>query len=330
MLVDEICVEGGRVIRFAVIIMFIFVWTEMSFAEKNCFLISKHHAGKLEKDPLKLQDTIDRILQSFENKSALRFQPLFHSRLHRAISRIRSQFQRIATQVGGKADYSYMRIYALNTDGEALPIDCENGAATIIPLFGQDPQVVLWMQAAGKKEIVHIILHLTKDKGEWKISLWHDYPWTSGGVNPEKYNEEFLDKQKNPSLLKRYLFADMAYRLAKNSRYIQGELHKSLRKALKSEELKEVHTALIKHNKKDKFVHQDAGATKEGLILNTYLLLHKKMEKKQREEACKNAIQSVFKDPYFKDLNKISCSFVYPQHDSKKKSPLGQYLVSRK
>ena len=88
--------------------------------------------------------------------------------------------------------------------------------------------------------------------------------------------------------------------------------------------------ALVKHNKKDKFVHEDAGSTKDGLVLNTYLLLHKKMEKKEREAACKKAIQPVMKDPYFKDLDKISCSFVYPQHDPKKKSPLGQFLVSRK
>jgi len=316
------------VIRIAAMLMCFFMWSGILQAEKNCYLISRHLKGKLEKDPLKLQSTVDRILTSFQNKSSLKLQPLLHSRLPRGVSRIRSQFQRIATQVGGKADYSYMRVFALNTDDEALPIDCENGATKIIPLFGQDPQVVLWMQALGEKEIVHIIMHLTKDKGEWKISLWHDYPWTSGGVNPESYYKKYLDK-KQP-FLNRFLFANMAYRLAKNSRYIQGELHKSLRVALKSEEIKAVHKALVKHNQKDKFVHEDAGSTKDGLVLNTYVLLHKKMKQKEREEACQKLIKPVFADPYFKDLKKISCSFVYPQHNPKRKSPLGQYLVTRK
>ena len=209
--------------KYILCISIIFCSFSTAYAEKNCILLTKHQKGKLEKDPLKLKPVLDSVLKGFRNDSPLTIQPLLHSKLYRSISRIRSQFTRMKVRVGAKPDYTYMRVYAINTDGEATPVDCEEGEIQVFPVFGFDPQVVLWLQVSGQREVAHVILNLTKEKDKWVIARWHDYLWTNG-ENTEKYFENYKKHitAKKPDRLLAFMNLSMAHQLARASRFIQG------------------------------------------------------------------------------------------------------------
>jgi hypothetical protein len=169
-----------------------------------------------------LDQLLGDLVQGLNQKNAKALKPLFHERLNIDELKLESVFSLMDRNYGHPFDVSLFEAYLLHSvEGKAAYIPCEKSRLEVLPQYGYDMQVVLWLQIMGKNEVGRLITALVPTKNGWRLGSFHSWQWTHESKDYTHWFAEAAKYSEAKNYFAAYFHAAIASKLLEASPYMK-------------------------------------------------------------------------------------------------------------
>ncbi len=267
------------------------------------------------------------------------FYDLFHPALKEQMTqkRFRVRMGNLVKIYGKRPQVTNFRSWEVKgTGGDPDPVFCENSNLHLFPTYGFDPQLSLWFQILGNKDVGRYFVQAGVKDGEWTLTLVHVHQWTHLGIDGPKWVQLGF-AEKDPIL--KYLYLDLGFKLAMSNPHVVWPGRESLKQdvlsAKKSANLEKVVSAFSSQKIRD----VSSAFSRKGLGLTVYLEFDKETSKSGRKAACRSLVDAMQEKRaqkeksgvfWMQETKGVQCVFMYPRHKELRPNKLGTYQLSFK
>lgn len=305
-----------------------FVPTSWAQSQKSCSLISKKPATLLINPKDNEQAFLQKILDLVRKENFSGVYEFLHPNIKdkKTAASFVSQFQNKLRKYGKSLDIANLRTWALvNPKGDPDAILCADDQISIFPTYSYTRQYTIWLQVMGNINLGRIYIQVVKDKqSKLFISNITIHQWSHFGKDPATWAREAEENLEEKDYLAAWLKFSIAKKLLSSNSYMQLPDTTYLQK--KIAQLKEIHQpeTIVKKAIEDYQTERiSAAMTLDGISLLVYLRLKTPKNRWDREKQCQKMGKQLKTAKLLDNLAGIQCSFYYPNHNIKAKSPLG-------
>jgi hypothetical protein len=300
----------------------------------QCSIVSRGLGSSRLLEFPEVNQLIDEISKSFNNRNGTEFKTLFHPRLKVTSTKATQMLDAIANSYGtrGQVDANLYRAYALfNIDGSPQNIECPDDKLSIGTHYGFPLQFGAWFQITGKKELARLYVSIVPTETAWRIAAWHLQQWTHIGKDAEAWVAEALSQSTKDNKPAAYAKLDLAYKLLDGGKFIYLQLRKDIeatRDAMlpaESNWLKTVQSTAPKAS----IVYAGTFLAREGVGILTRVTTDTEINLKEKEKICGDLANEVFKVKWTSALAGLHCDFTTPNSPPERRGVIGGVSIHR-
>lgn len=210
-----------------------------------------------------------------------------------------------------------------NPDRSSDDILCHEHQIFLSPQYGYPLQFFVWISLLGSQEIVRIMFTVIPTKGQLYIAASYEQRWTHNGDNAERWTAKADAADKKNDTIRAFIFYNVAKKLLSGRSFFRLTLEDRIQTYLKKTQLqtrvieqlseiiqdfpiRSVSPIVISQGAVGLHIYFTPPILKQTI---PYAASKHSVSNEQLENHCKNTLSTLETQPWFSDIQGISCSY---------------------